>query len=162
MAIAFEIKGKTLIKSGSDVWGMTDAEDTVTVEEVIHQKEIHSNESGPELPAKVINLGRHLVIRAPLTQWDDALIDAQQKAVGATSLGQLGTLGADVRTFALSVIPAISGAKGFTSATCFFIETIPISAWGLMEAKKLLVVKAVPAMNALSTATTPYTVVAAV
>lgn len=156
MAIGFKIPGKTLLKQSTDTVGMSDAADFITVRERIFNLNIFSNESGPNVPAKIINHGRLCEIRAPLTQFDRAILDPLMKASGATTLGQIGSLGADITPVSWSVVPAITGATSYTFPKCFFVDAVDVGGWGLQEQKIVIVLWAIPDPAALSTATTAY------
>ena len=154
MAVAFEVKGKSEIRTGAaagvnfaataNIWGQTDADDLIQYEENIHERKIHTNLSGPELVGKVINLGRSGIIRFGLIEFDATVIDALLKATGASTIGQIGTLGADTILFALSIVPATAGVIGYTFPQCRIVDTTPVTQWGLIETKRAFIIEAMP------------------
>lgn len=156
MAKKFDIKGFSQLKTGATVIGQSDADDLPEWEETIFERLIHTNESGPELPAKVISLGRAALIRVNLIDFDLTQIDLLRKATGATLPGQLGDLGADVPTFPLKLEGKIVGSTIYTFPTCRLIESLGDRQWGLMENKLFFVFASFPDPTTLSTPTTPY------
>jgi hypothetical protein len=157
MAASFEIKGKTTVSLGGSAAGQTSADDQITVTEHIGKYEIHTSESGPFIPAGVRETGRFCIIRIPLTQKDEAVINAVRLAQGASAAGQLGTLGAAVSTFAVILTPTITGATIYTFPNCYFVDTVELQGWGVQpESKDVLILKAIPLTTALTTATTTY------
>ena len=104
MAVAFEIKGKTLVKNGSNVLGQTSSDDQITVEEQIFNHEVHTSESGPNVPAAIYNSGRLAIITVPFVEWDQTLLDALYMAQGATDAGDLGSMGAALTLFSIQLL----------------------------------------------------------
>lgn len=157
MAATFEIKGKTSVSLGGSAAGQTSADDQITVTEHVGKYEIHTSESGPFIPADVRETGRFCIIRIPLTQKDESVINGLRKAEGATSAGQLGTLGKSITQFAVILTPAVTGAIAYTFPNCYFVDTVEVQGWGVQpESKTVLILKAIPLTSALTTATTTY------
>ncbi len=163
MALTFEVKGKTFFYygatgatsfSGLTQFGMTDAEDVPAPEERVNQRIEHTNESGPDMPAKILHLGRTWLIRAPLIRWDEASIVAMMKTVGATNEGDLGNLGGDIPMFSLGVTGSIQGSKAYVFPYVRPVDVSPVERWGLMAARRIVTFEAFPDMSALSTAAT--------
>lgn len=139
--------------------GESDANDLPEWEEVVHERPIYTSGSGPNLPAKIISLGRSGILRANLINFDQTLLDAIQTCTGASAVGQLGSLGADVVLFSFAISGSISGSRIYTFPTCRFIDRISDIGWGMQENKKRLMLQAIPHPNALGSATTPlYTI----
>lgn len=156
MTIGFKIPGKCLLKQSTNVCGMTDESDFITVKERVFKLNVHSNESGPNIPAAVFELGRYCEIRAPLTQFDRSVLDPLMKAQGAATLGQIGTLGAAVDLNPFTILSAITGSTSYTFNKCYFMDSIDVEGWGIVPQKIIVVLWAIADPAALSTATTAY------
>ena len=155
MAVQFEIPGKTQIFFNGSLLGQTDADDVPEWEEVVNERVINTNGSGPNLPAGVIELGRFVLIRANLVEIDFTQMELMQRAQGAAAVGQIGTLGALKSFFTLEVRGIIVGSKKYLFATVRLIESPRKSQIGNMEQKFSFVWQAIPDPAALQTATTP-------
>lgn len=156
MAIGFEVPGKCTLKSGTLTIGMSDADDMITVREMTHPMVFYSNESGPFLPAKIIELGRFCVVRAPLTQVDHAVLDPLQKASGATTIGQQGSIGSDVVLSPITIQSTITGAQSMTFPKCYINEPIEIAGFGNTVKKYMLEFMAIPDPTLLANASNPF------
>lgn len=168
MAQAFEIKGTTTIltdavagdQSTFVALGITDHDDTPENETNNHEHVINTNESGPDMPGKILNLGKTAIIRAVLVRYDTTELAALTECTdNVAAEGQIGILGADKKTFALQIQGVISGSRKYEFPFCRLAEPYRELDWGNKESRVALVIAAYPDPDALSTATTPlYTV----
>ncbi len=161
MATALEIKGPTRLDTGGVDLGQTDATDVPSWDEMVFQHPIFTNASGPNMPVRILNMGRMGIVTANLIDFDIAALEALLKAPGATLAGQLGKLGASyavspgVGLFPIAIKGSVSGSRTYSFATCFITDAIRDLQWGIMENKKALTFHAIPDPTALATATTP-------
>ena len=155
MAVAFEIPGKTQIFFNGTLLGQTDADDVPEWEEIINERVINTNGSGPFLPAGVIGLGRFGLIRANLIQVDLVQLELMQRAQGASAVGQIGSLGVLKSFFTIDIRGIIVGSKKYAFPTVRLVESPRKSQIGNMEQKFGFVWQAIPDPAALQTATTP-------
>ena len=159
MAKSMNVAGQTLIKTGSVVLGVAIEEPSAMFRIVPHEAEFHDTGSGPDIPRKVIYTGRTAVISATLGDCDHEEILLLSKAPGAASaaagIGQIGTLGADVTTFPITLEPLRSGLLAYTFPTCRFREEWTNENWGVGHVNRWsLVLESYPDPTALNTSTT--------
>lgn len=154
MAMNWDIPGFCKIQINSVDAGMTDAEDTIRVEEQVKELVLHSNQSGPEMPDKAINLGRVVRLTIPLAKWDPAVVDPVNQTPGASTVGQVGSLGNDVVTFAVKIVPQLAGTYAYNFGLCRMVDNQAIEGFGIKAKKQTLIIEAYPDPSALATATT--------
>lgn len=166
MAQDYEIKGATTIYTDAvltDTFvalGITDHDDAPEDEITNHELPIFTNESGPNMPAKVLNMGKTGNIRANLIRWDAtqmaAIVEAQN---GLVAEGDIGVLGGDKKTFAVRLQGVTSGSRIITFHFCRLIEPFRELDWGNKPSRTSLAIAAYPDPSALGTSTTPlYTI----
>lgn len=155
MAVKFEITGKTQIFFNGVVLGQTDADDVPEWEEIVHERPIHTNGSGPNILAGVIELGRSVLIRANLIEIDFTQMELMLRAQGASGVGQIGALGALKAFFTIDIKGIIAGSKKYFFPTVHVIESPGKRQIGNMEQKFNFVWQAMPDPTALQVPTTP-------
>jgi hypothetical protein len=160
MAKSIKVVGATTLTSTGGTLGQTDDNNDISIQIMPGEKKIHTNQSGPHIPAKVISLGEYATIRVPLIDWDDAVIDAiRKRQTSTTTNGQLGTLGTDLTQFPLNIVTTRVGERSFAFPNTRLVDTVTIEKFGYEPERLMLVFEAIPDPAALGTATTPlYTV----
>lgn len=155
-SLSITVPGCTVVRVNGVDLGISDAEDMVSFSDHHERYEVHSDESGPILPAKIIGHGRWCLINCPVILYDQSAIYDTIVEAGDTDIGTLGSLGLDVPYFPVSIVPRISGSVGYTFPYCFLQnEPIQVTGWGNKEEKWLLTFKAIPDPNNLSDPTQP-------
>lgn len=161
MAQSFEIKGATTILTDSVLaatfvaLGITDHDDTVAVEVTNHEHLIHTNESGPDMPEKVLNLGLTGKVIMNLVRWDKAqLTSLIETTTASAGEGEIGILGADKKVFALKVVGTTVGSEEFLFPFCRIVEPWRLTEWGSKDSRTSLSIECFPNPAALATATT--------
>ena len=165
MAATLDVKGKSTIQINTGAaWvdiGIAPSDASFAISEERFEKTIHTNESGPDIPAAILNLGTMAVITAPLIKFDRSLMDEALKNVGAENAGELGDLGDEVRLYQIRITPTKTGARRYTFPRAR-IEGAPqeiSNQWSVEEDQALLTFRAYANFLTLSTATTAvYTV----
>lgn len=159
----FEVKGTTFLYSGASgatsfsgltQLGMSDAEDVPSSEESLHQRIEHTNESGPDMPAKILHLGRTVKIRVALIKWDETQLLALKATVDSAAEGDMGKLGKDVPLFSFGITGSVAGSKAYVFPYCRPVDSVTLERWGLMAARAIVTFECFPNMAALSTAAT--------
>lgn len=155
MAQTIHVVGKTTLKLSTSVAGQTDEQNDISAEIFLGEKKIHTNESGPHVPAKIINLGEYAMIRVPLISWDDAVIDVVKKRLaGTATAGQIGVLGSDLTLFQLDLTTTVTGEYSYSFPKVRLVDNWSLGKWGYEGQRLMLIFQAIPDPAALSTATT--------
>lgn len=155
MAQTIHVVGKTTLKLSTSVAGQTDETNDISVQIFPGEKVIHTNESGPHVEAKIINLGEYAMIRVPLISWDDTVIDVVKKRMsGTAAAGQIGVLGGDLTLFQLDITTTVTGEFSYSFPKVRLVDNWEIGKWGYEAQRLMLIFRAIPDPAALSTATT--------
>lgn len=168
MAQSIEIKGTTTISTDAVApatfvaIGITDHDDTVGVEVTNHEFPIFTNESGPNMPAKILNMGLSGKVTMNLVEWDAVQLKSLVEATSDVAAeGQIGVIGSDKKTFALKVSGNVTGSRVYTFPFCRLVDPWSEIEWGNKDSRISLSIDCYPDPDALSTATTPlYTITA--
>ena len=118
MAQTIDVKGKSTLEvnfgAGWVSLGIAPSDASFAIQEQRFEKTIHTNESGPDIPAEVLNMGTIMLIAAPLIKFDRDVMDDCLQNVNAADVGQLGTLGGVVDFAQFRITPTRTGARRYT------------------------------------------------
>lgn len=156
MSESIVIPGGCKLKTGTTVLGTSTDEPSIEIEEYILKRDYHTSESGPELPAYIIHLGRYCILSVPLIRFDKTQLDTLKIPSGTSTAGQIGTLGASVTLFSLSVVPNTTGQTAYTFAKSEYIDTIKIGPFGVTPQMYVARFRCLPDPTALGTTSTAY------
>lgn len=152
MAASIIITGSTNVYTGASLLGSTDADNDINIKIYVPKKKIHTNVSGPEMFEKIINLGCYAIITIPFIKFDESAFAAILKQ-NASAEGQVGTLGADVSSFDLTITAAASG-QSWNFPKAWIEDHHETSKFGYEPQKFVVTFYAQPDPTLLSTATT--------
>ena len=139
------VAGRSLVKTNSTNLGITDSSDSIQI--TLHHEtlELMTNEGGPRMPYKIINLGMTATITVPFAVYNVSQLDGLRKLPGSTSAdgNQLGTLGADIQRFPITILPDLPNVQGYTFGNCYFEGDENIGPWGYETLKRAVTFKAI-------------------
>lgn len=156
MALTYHVTtGGVYLQVGTGAAGALETlgvpEDGIFIDITKHERPIHTDVSGPEVPADIQDFGISAVIRCSLIAYDLAVADRVERAAGQGAGGLLpamGTLiGTDDRSFAVAIASATDEPWNFPTAKVRTYSRKPSSernkydisffAWGFIPATLL-------------------------
>lgn len=155
MAILFMVPGGTIITISGSQLGYV--EDEFPVELIGYHEDIHTDYSGPQMPADVQYFGEGAVMAFTLIKYDESVLNRLKARLnggtpGAGAAGSIGTLlVAEQKFFTLSFVSAYGSFFPAMNSAFNFAQVYPADsfAWGQSTRVKRerVVLRAIPVIN---------------